>query len=185
VLLFALLTLNAKYNEVIVSPVLAAAISDLQAAALFISFGTTLVTTVLIAYRIYSVSKQQLPSSRRFNNIIDIVIQSGTIYAFSQLAYAIAFVVPGSNGFDTRIIAFQNYIIAINVATTVRILFGLYLTCLTNKKPRGFYQPLWLLGCPCYLLKPHTLQLQYIYPASNSTQVPPTRRLMWRQCRSL
>jgi hypothetical protein len=102
--------------------------NDLLAAALFMSFATTLVTTVLIAYRIYSVSKQKVPSSRRFNNIIDIVVQSGTIYAFSQLVSAIGFVLPGSNGFDTRIIAFQIYTTAISVATTVRILFDIYLT---------------------------------------------------------
>jgi hypothetical protein len=102
--------------------------NDLLAAALFISFGTTLITTVLIAYRIYSASKQQLPSSRRFNHIIDIVVQSGAIYAFSQLVYAIAGVLSGSNGFNTRIIAFTNYIEPLNVAITVRILFGIYLT---------------------------------------------------------
>jgi hypothetical protein len=111
-----------------VPPALAVTLNNLQSAALFMSFGTTLVTTLLIAYRIYSASKQQLPSSRRFNNIIDIVVQSGAIYAFSQLAYAIAGVLPGSIWFNTGIVAFQIYTTVLNTAIAVRILSGVYLT---------------------------------------------------------
>jgi hypothetical protein len=111
----------------IAPPALVTTLNDLLAAALFMSFGTTLVTTVLIAYRIYSVSKQKLPSSRRFNDIMDIVVQSGAIYAFSQLAFAIASVLT-STGVNTRSIAFLNYTSALNTAIAVRLLFGIYLT---------------------------------------------------------
>ncbi|KAF8186724.1 hypothetical protein BJ912DRAFT_451279 [Pholiota molesta] len=115
-LIFAEIIFSAKYIDVLLPPAIAGTMNDLLSTALFISFGTTLVTTVLIAYRIYSVSKQQLPSSRRFNHIIEIVVQSGAIYAFSQLAYAIAGVLTGSEVFNTRIDAFTDYSSALNMA---------------------------------------------------------------------
>ncbi|KAF8186755.1 hypothetical protein BJ912DRAFT_970635 [Pholiota molesta] len=116
-LLFVSVAFQAKYRGVILPPALVATMDDLLAAALFMSFATTLVSTLLIAYRIYSVSKQQLPSSRRFNHIIDIVIQSGAIYAFSQLAFAIGSILT-STGFNTRKIAFLDYTSALSEAIT-------------------------------------------------------------------
>ncbi|KAF8186757.1 hypothetical protein BJ912DRAFT_451579 [Pholiota molesta] len=118
-LFFVDIIFQAKYIGMLVpSGSVATENNDLLAAVLFISFGTTLVTTVLIAYRIYSVSKQQLPSSRRFNHIIDLVVQSGAIYSLSQLAYAITSILTESNAINTRIIAFADYASALNVAIT-------------------------------------------------------------------
>lgn len=115
-------SLHAKFNNLNVSPALAARINDMLAAAFFISFATTLVTTVLIAYRIHSVSQNQGASSRRFKHIIDIVVQSGAVYALSQFVAAVAGVVPGANAFTKSSIAFQAYTQILNFAIAVRVL---------------------------------------------------------------
>lgn len=121
-LYLAQIAFNAKLNDFIISAALEDTINHLLAAAFFMSFATTLVTTALIAYRIYSVSKQPGVSSRRLKHIIDIVVQSGAIYALSQLTIAIAGVVSKPNTLpSTRIVAFQAYAENLNVAFAVRV----------------------------------------------------------------
>jgi hypothetical protein len=80
------------------------------AAAYFTTSATSFVTTVLIAYRIYSTAKHEGVSGRRFKHIIDIIVQSGAVYSLSLLQLAIAFVLPGSmNILNTRSYAFNIY----------------------------------------------------------------------------
>ncbi|KAF8162114.1 hypothetical protein BJ912DRAFT_1006660, partial [Pholiota molesta] len=79
-----------------VSEALSITLNALLSAAFFITFATTLITTILIAYRIYSVSKQEGVSARRFKHIIDIVIQSGAMNSLTLLVNAIIVVLPGS-----------------------------------------------------------------------------------------
>lgn len=114
------ISFDARYSNLNVSAALAIKIDDVLAAAFFMSFATTLVTTILIAYRIYSVSKRQGLSSRLFKQIIDIVVQSGVIYAFSQLAAALSNILPGSGVLNTRNTAFSEYILLLNLSIAVR-----------------------------------------------------------------
>ncbi|KAF8173662.1 hypothetical protein BJ912DRAFT_991827 [Pholiota molesta] len=111
------ISFNAKYANTNISLALDTKINALLATAYFTSFATTLVTTVLIAYRIHSVSKAQGASSRRFKHIMDIIVQSGVIYALSQFTSALAGVVPGSKFLsNTRDRAFQDYAPLLNLA---------------------------------------------------------------------
>ncbi|KAF8186718.1 hypothetical protein BJ912DRAFT_970539, partial [Pholiota molesta] len=115
------ISFNGKYANTNISLSLDTKINALLATAYFTSFATTLVTTVLIAYRIYSISRAQGASSRRFRHIMDIVVQSGVIYALSQFTSALAGVVPGSNFLsNTRDRAFQDYAPLLNLAIAVR-----------------------------------------------------------------
>lgn len=115
------ISFEAKFTDSTISVTLATRLNAVTSAAYFLSFGTTLVTTVLIAYRIYSVSKQQGVSSKRLKHIMDIVVQSGAVYALSQLTAALAGVVPGSTLIlNTRNIAFQDFALILNVAVAVR-----------------------------------------------------------------
>ncbi|KAF8188717.1 hypothetical protein BJ912DRAFT_968312 [Pholiota molesta] len=61
------------------------------AAAFFTTSATSFVTTVLIAYRIYSTAKHEGVSGRRFKHIIDIIVQSGAVYSLSLLQLAILY----------------------------------------------------------------------------------------------
>ncbi|KAF8173641.1 hypothetical protein BJ912DRAFT_931871 [Pholiota molesta] len=58
------ISFNAKYTNLIIPPALAARINAVLSAAFFMSFATTFVMTILIAYRIYSVSKHKGASTR-------------------------------------------------------------------------------------------------------------------------
>ncbi|KAF9479469.1 hypothetical protein BDN70DRAFT_932535 [Pholiota conissans] len=80
------------------------------AAAIFTTFSTTLSTTVLIAYRIYSISKHD-GSFRGFKPIIDIMVQSGATNSLTLLAFALC-AIPGTGNLltNTRLFAAQNYI---------------------------------------------------------------------------
>ncbi|KAF8170551.1 hypothetical protein BJ912DRAFT_1083699 [Pholiota molesta] len=107
--------LRAAYNNSAVSPTLAATFNDLVVTAYFTTFATSLITTALIAYKIYSSSSQTRFSRKLYRHIIDIVVQSGAVYSLTALATAISGVLPGSNIIHTRSICAQNYIQAIGV----------------------------------------------------------------------
>lgn len=59
-----------------------------QAGGYLASFLTTLVTTGLIAYKIYSVSNEDKAARGNFKHILDILVQSGVIYALALLVTA-------------------------------------------------------------------------------------------------
>lgn len=65
-------------------------------ASLFVTFTTTLMTTVLIAYRIHSISRRHvLKGTRpRLNHIFDILVQSAAAYSVATLPFAIVAVIP-------------------------------------------------------------------------------------------
>lgn len=70
--------------------------NDLLAAVYLVASGDSLVTTILIGYRIYSVSNWSASSTRRFGRIVDIVVQSSALYSLALLSIGIAVVLPGS-----------------------------------------------------------------------------------------
>ncbi len=55
----------------------------LLGAGIFMTVATTLWTTILIAYRIYSVSKENIRNQgkRRFHNVLEIILQSSIVYS--------------------------------------------------------------------------------------------------------
>ncbi|KAF4610633.1 hypothetical protein D9613_007334 [Agrocybe pediades] len=79
------------------------------AALCFTSALTSLISTYLIAYRIYTVSRLTGASKKRLKNVIDIVVQSSAGYTLSVLAVAIYDVVPFQNS-DSATLALDTVI---------------------------------------------------------------------------
>ena len=63
------------------------------------TLATTLLTTLLISYRVYTVSRDSLKcgSATRFSQIVELLVQSAALYSVATLAYAIASVIPSRN----------------------------------------------------------------------------------------
>ncbi|KDR80140.1 hypothetical protein GALMADRAFT_1181105 [Galerina marginata CBS 339.88] len=83
-------------------------VNRVQAALFFVSFASSLATTMLIAYRIHSVSKLDCVSWGRFRHIIEIVVQSAAITSLALLLQAI----PSALAFfpsNLAIITLYNY----------------------------------------------------------------------------
>ncbi|KAF9470097.1 hypothetical protein BDN70DRAFT_902389, partial [Pholiota conissans] len=57
---------------------------------ILISACTTIITTTLITYRIHSFLKHQVIISTKFRNVIDIVVQSGAVYALAVLLLGVS-----------------------------------------------------------------------------------------------
>ncbi|PPQ73194.1 hypothetical protein CVT26_014799 [Gymnopilus dilepis] len=88
-----------------------ALLNNLIAASFFITCATTLITTILISYRIYSMSRSILPknSRMRFDHIVDILIQSAAVYTLSAIAFAIPAIFPDSDSNLTGLQAARMY----------------------------------------------------------------------------
>ncbi|KAF9474461.1 hypothetical protein BDN70DRAFT_936647 [Pholiota conissans] len=79
------------------------------ASGIMISACTTVITTLLITYRINSFLKNKDISSRKFRNVIDIVVQSGLVSSLSLLVLGISNVITSSspiNNTQTLIVGF-------------------------------------------------------------------------------
>ncbi|KAF9479476.1 hypothetical protein BDN70DRAFT_983712 [Pholiota conissans] len=100
-----------KIRQFNISNALAVEFSQLLTAALTVTFGTTFITTILIAYRIYSVSKHEGVSARRFKHIIDIIVQTGAVNSLTLWALALSPLVDGGTPVltNTRLFAVQHY----------------------------------------------------------------------------
>ncbi|KAF8868547.1 hypothetical protein CPB84DRAFT_1807270, partial [Gymnopilus junonius] len=88
-----------------------------------VTAATTLSTTFLIAYRIYSVSKEDIlkSSRRRFRNIVEILAQSAAAYAVASIINAVTTLprADGSYSADTYATAFFNFVAG--VAPTIMV----------------------------------------------------------------
>ena len=73
-------------------------VANLLAAQSFITFATTLSATLLIAYRIYSTSKENMfgTTKRRVRKITEILVESAAIYSLAAVAQALTIVLPGT-----------------------------------------------------------------------------------------
>jgi hypothetical protein len=98
---------------------------SLMASGYFATFFSTISSTLLIVYRIYhSLSQQDNYSKRRFLHIVDVLIQSASIYVLALLVVAIddiAFIVSGQH-FTLPMFAVTNYGGAIAIFASVRTL---------------------------------------------------------------
>jgi hypothetical protein len=162
--------------------------ADLLAAAYFTSAATSLAATTLIAYRIYSVPKQENCSSRRFKQILDIIVQSGVVYSLSLLTMAISTVIVNGNIVGTQSLAFLAYANSLSVFIPVRGPFicnfcGLILC--NNNLLREYRQPSWLLVLVFLLQTPPFPRAQSTCPDFNFTRVPPNIQVLWRTGKSL
>ncbi|PPQ69932.1 hypothetical protein CVT26_013257 [Gymnopilus dilepis] len=74
------------------------AISHLIAAQSFVTCATTLSSTTIIAYRIYTTSKREISgrSNRLLMHVLEILVQSAAAYSLVAVAEAISSVVPQS-----------------------------------------------------------------------------------------
>ncbi|KDR71358.1 hypothetical protein GALMADRAFT_144042 [Galerina marginata CBS 339.88] len=96
---------QVKFERVI--PIkIAVLLDNIEEALFFTSLSSSLLATLLIAFRIHKVSKQDGRSQRRFGHVIEIVVQSAAIYSFALL-------IPGIGNTLTSIapanVAFENY----------------------------------------------------------------------------
>ncbi|KDR71336.1 hypothetical protein GALMADRAFT_144025 [Galerina marginata CBS 339.88] len=87
----------------------------IQSALFFTSLASSLLSTLLIAFRIHSFSKQNGRSKRRFSHIIEIVVQSAAVYSLALLIVGVANALPGSS---PAIVKFGDYGIAVASAIT-------------------------------------------------------------------
>jgi hypothetical protein len=156
--------------------------NDLLSVAFFISFATTLTTTTLIAYRIHSASKNGGFPRRPFKHAIDIVVQSGAVYALTLLATAISGIGAGGDVRNTRTTALDDYTQAVNYPLTVSCLLRCAVAVRgTEPRHREFRLPSWSRGWPFCPPRPPSHRQACIYPASNFMRDPPTRRVLKRE----
>ncbi|PPQ85710.1 hypothetical protein CVT25_002478 [Psilocybe cyanescens] len=132
-MIFAAIIINGINGSLILTQRAAMIMNNLLAAGFFVSFGTSLMATLLIAYRIWTVYQADGKSLRRFKNILDIIIQSAAINSIALLLTAITLVIPDSgNIFNAPLFALGNYAKAFFVAISglaptimvARIAFG-------------------------------------------------------------
>lgn len=95
--------------------------NNISSALVFVSLGATVITTILIGYRIHISSRSNgQPSKRMFNHIVVLVVESSAVYSLLLLAYAIVTEDPasamlGSSGADASF-----YIQTVQVVVSVR-----------------------------------------------------------------
>ncbi|PPR04276.1 hypothetical protein CVT26_004066 [Gymnopilus dilepis] len=71
-------------------------VDNLIAAQSFMTSATTLTATILIAYRIYSASKENVFGStrKRLSKIMEVLVESAAVYSLAAVAQAVALVIP-------------------------------------------------------------------------------------------
>lgn len=92
----SLIIILAKNNLTPTSNSVVTLCNRLVGAAFFMTLASTLLTTVLIAFRIYSASRNSALTSARtpYKKVIDIIVQSALLYSLASLALAITIVIP-------------------------------------------------------------------------------------------
>lgn len=78
------------------SPSASVTVNWLETGGLFATVGTTSITTLLIIYRIHTVSSRNglLRLRNRYAHIFDLLIQSAALYVFGLLFFTITLLVP-------------------------------------------------------------------------------------------
>ena len=98
-------------------------LNNLASAGFFMTLGSTLLTTLLIVYRIHSVVSQNAMHRTHspFQNILDLVVQSAALYAVVCLLYAIEGALPQSLGNGRTVYSLQYYTGAVFSIVSVRL----------------------------------------------------------------
>lgn len=99
--LYVSIIVIASLNNLNPSPSQGDILNKLIGASLFMTFAGTLVTPILIAYRIHHVFGHSIlqGTRSRFKHVVEILVQSTAVYSLAVLAYAVLNVisVTGSN----------------------------------------------------------------------------------------
>lgn len=95
-------------------------LNALESALYFVSFSTTITTTLLISYKIYSVTRDTPLSSGRFEHVTEMVAQSGVVYSCAMFLAAVAAVVPDNAKTTSQVFALSSYATAFLVPIAVR-----------------------------------------------------------------
>lgn len=95
------------------------------------TFGATLLTTVLIAYRIYSVTRRdpRKGRTRTYTDVAEALVQSAAAYSLVVLLNALTDVVPQTDTNVFVIFCAVNYAGALFFVTAVRIHLSPYIEC--------------------------------------------------------
>lgn len=98
------------------------ALQKVSGASILMPLGTTAITTLLIGYRIYSVSNGNHSSSKRlFSFIVLLVVESAAVYAVILLLVAICVVVPSFTLVQSPVFQVKAYAQMVLIITAVRI----------------------------------------------------------------
>ncbi|KAF8886623.1 hypothetical protein CPB84DRAFT_1850084 [Gymnopilus junonius] len=92
----------------------------LIAAGLFMTLVTSVVTTLLISYRIYSVAgtKDALPGSkRRFKHVVEILTESAAVYSVVAIMLAVVTIIPQTSNAFAPLLGAQDMISILFVFT--------------------------------------------------------------------
>lgn len=95
--------------------------TNLGGAGLFMALAVTIWTTFLIAYRIYSASKDVTGSERlRFRNILEIIAESSLLYSLVLVANALLVVIQGEQLNTRQLLSASAYLYVITSVIAVR-----------------------------------------------------------------
>lgn len=98
-------------------------LDKLSSAALFMTFSATLLTTVLIAYQIYSVIRldPRKGTTRPYSAIAEVLVQSAAAYSLMVLWIAVVGIIPQNNTNGTALFCASNYAGPLLLVTAVRV----------------------------------------------------------------
>ena len=101
----------------------------LFSAGMFMTVATTLWTTILIAYRIHSLSRHNIPNrvNHRFYRILEIILQSSMAYSVALVIYAVSLAIPQTNSNTFQFFLSGNIIC--DIAMTIAVFQGRYYLC--------------------------------------------------------
>lgn len=105
-----------------------ATLNNLISAAFFTTFVVTLLTTVLIAYQIYSFTRRNPRKgiTQTFKDIAEVLVQSAAAYSLVVLWGAIMGVIPQADINETAWFVVDNYAGAVIFVTAVRVQLSRY-----------------------------------------------------------
>ncbi|KAF9554291.1 hypothetical protein CPC08DRAFT_713033 [Agrocybe pediades] len=86
--------------------------------AYFASFASSIIATLLIAYRIYSVSKKETRYAQRFRNVLEMVVQSAAFYSMALFVTAVIETLPPETALEVSAVASQSWTITLLVPIT-------------------------------------------------------------------
>ncbi|PPQ88768.1 hypothetical protein CVT25_008622 [Psilocybe cyanescens] len=116
-LFVAVTVLVARFGDFEVNTTL---FENIETALVFVSLGTTVMTTFLIAYRINAASLLNgSPSKRLFDRAITLVIESAAVYSLVLLIYAVFTIVPQFLAFGSPVDNAVFYLQVLGMAPTV------------------------------------------------------------------
>jgi len=101
-------------------------LADIESAFTFVSSATSLVASLLIAYRIYALTRNEDKVRRRYMPIVEIVIQSVIIYSVALVVLGFSGILPLHATINQYTRDMTDYMTTITSIIAVRALFDIY-----------------------------------------------------------